>query len=192
MSETLGSAWLSGKQHVPECTGKWCDLMGWNDVVKPNKDPSRFGSQDSDATTRCPTTALSEQTMEDNEELTPKAQKTPETPNSERKRSSPMKDGDTANDMLVRSLGWVQLPAPKERFLEQVTDVLEGLGVDYSVSQGEFSHVVKVQSTYDDSGDEDLSSRQISETPSTCASSDEALPARTHMAGQLSVQLEIA
>jgi serine/threonine protein kinase len=102
--------------------------------------------------------------------------------------SSPMQDGDTANDMLVRTLGWLQLPAPKQRILEQVTDALEVLGVEYIVAQGEWSHLVKVEVPCDSGEDGSLGS----DSPSTASSSSDAFPwARTHMAGHLNVQLEI-
>uniref|UniRef100_A0A7S0IXS4 Protein kinase domain-containing protein n=1 Tax=Calcidiscus leptoporus TaxID=127549 RepID=A0A7S0IXS4_9EUKA len=54
------------------------------------------------------------------------------------------------NGMLVRSLGWVQLPSAKERMVEQVTSALQGLGADYRVERGELSDVV--QSTLEPAG----------------------------------------
>jgi len=48
------------------------------------------------------------------------------------------------NGMLVRSLGWVQLPQEKEKMLGDVASALDSLGVAYEVVRGELSHVVWV------------------------------------------------
>ena len=44
--------------------------------------------------------------------------------------------------MLVRSLGWVQLPSDKEQMVQKVASALDSLGVRYSVERGELAHVV--------------------------------------------------
>jgi len=181
MSEALASEWLSGLQCSSQNVGKWCEMLGYDNARKLN--PAKFSSQATCVSTCCPSNSPSDCEGEDEIE-TP-----PETPTKPPARtgqwSSPMRDGDTANDMLVRTLGWVQLSAPKERLIEQVTGVLEGLGVEYSVAQGELSHVVKVQVPQDKCEDG-------ADSPSTCASSDDAFPGfHTHMAGQLSVEIEI-
>jgi len=187
MSEALKSAWLSGEKCTPKKVGKWCEMIG--DYDAPKTDASKFASQMTNASTRYGSNSTIGNFEEEEEEG---AETPPESPTmplpSTWQRSSPMRDGDTANDMLVRTLGWVQLPAPKERFMEQVTGVLETLGVEYSVAQGELSHVVKVQVSNHCGTD----APSPSDSLSTSASSDDDLPGiQSHMAGQLSVQLEI-
>ena len=49
---------------------------------------------------------------------------------------------DGVNGMLVRSLGWVQLPSDKEQMVQKVASALDSLGVRYSVERGELAHVV--------------------------------------------------
>jgi serine/threonine protein kinase len=49
------------------------------------------------------------------------------------------------NAMLVRSLGWVQLPADKEQMVQDVRSTLEGLGATFSVVSGELSDVVRAR-----------------------------------------------
>ena len=44
------------------------------------------------------------------------------------------------NGMLVRSLGWVQLPEEKEKMVGDVASALDSLGVKYQVVKGEVSH----------------------------------------------------
>lgn len=46
------------------------------------------------------------------------------------------------NGMLVRSLGWVQLPTEKERLMQDVTETLESMGAKYQVVKGELTDVV--------------------------------------------------
>ena len=46
--------------------------------------------------------------------------------------------------MLVRSLGWVQLPQEKEKMVDDVARALDSLGVKYQVVKGELSDVVWV------------------------------------------------
>jgi len=187
MSEAFGSSWLSGKQCPPKNVKKWCELVGYEGVTK--KDGTKFSSQETNASTRCPSSLLEG----DGESLSflsrsPSLSFTQSQSSSSAQWSSPMHHGDTANDMLVRALGWVQLETPKERLVEQVTDVLEGLGIEYSVARGELSHVVKIQVPTDDGDD----ASSDSDSPSTCASASDASPGlHTHMAGQLSVQFEI-
>ncbi len=48
------------------------------------------------------------------------------------------------NGMLVRSLGWVQLPEEKEKMVGDVASALDSLGVKYEVVKGELSDVVYV------------------------------------------------
>ena len=48
------------------------------------------------------------------------------------------------NGMLVRSLGWVQLPEEKEKMVGDVASALDSLGVKYEVVKGELSDVVWV------------------------------------------------
>ena len=48
------------------------------------------------------------------------------------------------NGMLVRSLGWVQLPYEKEQMMGEVASALDLLGVRYEVVKGELSDVVYV------------------------------------------------
>lgn len=48
------------------------------------------------------------------------------------------------NGMLVRSLGWVQLPYEKEQMMGEVASALDSLGVRYEVVKGELSDVVYV------------------------------------------------
>jgi len=59
------------------------------------------------------------------------------------------------NGMLVRSLGWVQLPTHKEKMVEDVTSALTELGATFSIEHGELSDVVQAtlptQETTDDS-----------------------------------------
>lgn len=211
MSEALASPWLTGSKHSPEKIGKWCEMIGYDEKIKI--DASKFGSQ---ASTHCPSYSPSQSEGEEDilqssdkflrqetftsthcssnspsscgeETDTPtKAQLKPTR--SVGQRSSAMREGDTVNDMLVRTLGWVQMPAPKEKLIGQVTAVLDGLGVEYSIAQGEFSHVVKVQ--VPDSAGDDLAA--ASGSSSTCTSANDAASGlQTHMAGQLNVQLEI-
>jgi len=62
------------------------------------------------------------------------------------------------NGMLVRSLGWVQLPEEKERMVGDVASALDSLGVKYQVVKGELSDVVWVgQPSESDSAVEELS-----------------------------------
>ena len=63
------------------------------------------------------------------------------------------------NGMLVRSLGWVQLPEEKERMVGDVASALDALGVRYQVVKGELSDVVWVgqPSTMDSEGVPELS-----------------------------------
>eukprot|EP00962_Isochrysis_galbana_P027672 scaffold8703_cov140-Isochrysis_galbana.AAC.1 len=49
------------------------------------------------------------------------------------------------NAMLVRSLGWVRLPADKEQMMQDVRSTLEGLGASFSVVSGELSDVVRAR-----------------------------------------------
>jgi len=56
---------------------------------------------------------------------------------------------DGVNGMLVRSLGWVQLPQEKEKMVGDVASALDSLGVKYEVVKGELSHVVWVGSESD-------------------------------------------
>jgi len=56
------------------------------------------------------------------------------------------------NGMLVRSLGWVQLPQEKEKMLGDVASALDSLGVAYEVVRGELSHVVWVAGSAPGSG----------------------------------------
>ena len=51
---------------------------------------------------------------------------------------------DGVNGMLVRSLGWVQLPEDKEKMVGDVASALDSLGVKYAVVKGELSDVVWV------------------------------------------------
>ena len=44
--------------------------------------------------------------------------------------------------MLVRSLGWVQLPSDKEQMVADVASALDNLGVRYSIERGELCNVV--------------------------------------------------
>ena len=53
------------------------------------------------------------------------------------------------NGMLVRSLGWVQLPQEKEKMVGDVASALDSLGVKYEVVKGELSNVVWVGSESD-------------------------------------------
>ena len=46
------------------------------------------------------------------------------------------------NGMLVRSLGWVQLPEEKEKMVGDVASALDALGAKYEVVKGELSDVV--------------------------------------------------
>ena len=64
------------------------------------------------------------------------------------------------NGMLVRSLGWVQLPEEKERMVGDVATALDALGVKYQVVKGELSDVVWVgqPSEIDTDGAPDISS----------------------------------
>jgi len=48
------------------------------------------------------------------------------------------------NGLLVRSLGWVQLPSEKENMVADVAGALDTLGVRYSIVRGELSDVVWV------------------------------------------------
>jgi len=48
------------------------------------------------------------------------------------------------NGLLVRSLGWVQLPSEKENMVADVAGALDTLGVKYSIVRGELSDVVWV------------------------------------------------
>lgn len=197
MSEALTFAWLRGIVSEPE-VGKWCEMIGYEQGTK--KGAEKYSSQDTCASTTCESlidlSSLSREGSSDDELSFESPSRQPSsflnTPSrqssSALKWFSPMKDGGTANDMLVRALGWVQLPTPQERFVEQVTGVLEGLGVEYSVSQGEFSQVVKVKVPADSSEDASAGC----DSPSTCASDGDSSPGfRSHMAGQLSVQFDI-
>jgi len=49
--------------------------------------------------------------------------------------------------LLVRSLGWVQLPSDKENMVADVTSALESMGVKYSIVRGELSDVFWVGNT---------------------------------------------
>ena len=49
------------------------------------------------------------------------------------------------NAMLVRSLGWVQLPAEKERMMQDVRSTLAELGASFSVVSGELSDIVRAR-----------------------------------------------
>ena len=46
------------------------------------------------------------------------------------------------NELLVRSLGWVQLPKEKEKMVGDIASALDRLGVKYSIERGELSDVV--------------------------------------------------
>lgn len=67
------------------------------------------------------------------------------------------------NGMLVRSLGWVQLPEEKERMVGDVASALDSLGVKYEVVKGELSDVVWVGPTTET----DLQVADISQAPRT-------------------------
>jgi serine/threonine protein kinase len=208
MCEALASTWICGTIRTPQAS-KWCEVLGYSG--KPKKDANQFASQDTNVTastryhsTSCHTSddecSTEESTMldslgDDTDDETPCKSPSKQSVRSNLSEwSSPMQDDETANDMLVRTLGWVRLPAPKERLIELVTGVLEGLGVEYSIAHGELSDVVKVNVSPSDC-DESPSrcDSPSSGSPSTRASSDDVPPdSQTHMAGQLSVQLEIA
>jgi len=95
------------------------------------------------------------------------------------------------NDMLVRSLGWVQLPSDKENTFQKVTDALQGLGVDYSVVRGEFSDFVEVNlNETGESGQIDVTDLVTSGAPAP-ESSDTLRPPGTCLAGQLTVRMHI-
>jgi serine/threonine protein kinase len=49
------------------------------------------------------------------------------------------------NAMLVRSLGWVQLPADKEQMVQDVRTTLAELGASFSVVSGELSDVLRAR-----------------------------------------------
>jgi len=185
MSEAFGSSWLSGVQSPLKNVRKWSEVLGYEGLRK--KDATKFSSGETHASTRCPSSSPRSD-VESLSFLSRSPSLSFTQSHTSVQVSSPMKHGDTANDMLVRTLGWVELAAPKERLVEQVTDVLEGLGIEYSVARGELSHVVKVQVPCDNGDD----ASSDSDSSSTCASVSDASPGpRTHMAGQLSVQLEI-
>jgi len=207
MSEAAASAWLiGGIQCLPKSTSKWCELLGYEETRKKAAD--KFASQEShdsetSAPTRCPSNSPKSEhegsKVQSEMSFTGTCASTRYPTNSLSRRSSsatlwssPMKDRETANDMLVRTLGWVHLPAPKERFFEQVLGALEGLGVEYSVAQGEWSDVVEVQVACESEDADSSSSECLS--PSSCGSSVETSTGShcgTQMVGQLCVQLKI-
>jgi len=191
---------------LPNSMSKWCEVLGYEGTRKKAAD--KFASQESQdsetcASTRCssnsPKSELDSSRVQSEMSFTGTGASTEDATNSLSRHassatqwSSPMKDGDTANDMLVRTLGWVHLPAPKERFFEQVLGALEGLGVEYSVEQGEWSDVVEVQVPCENEDADSSSSESLS--PSSCGSSDDTSTGSrtsTQMAGQLCVQLKI-
>eukprot|EP00908_Phaeocystis_cordata_P000333 Transcript_10355.p1 GENE.Transcript_10355~~Transcript_10355.p1 ORF type:complete len:416 (+),score=183.65 Transcript_10355:604-1851(+) len=59
-----------------------------------------------------------------------------------RARSDGGEELEGVNGMLVRSLGWVQLPSDKEQMVADVASALDNLGVRYSIERGELCNVV--------------------------------------------------
>ena len=53
-----------------------------------------------------------------------------------------VEEPEGVNGMLVRSLGWVQLPSDKEQMVRDVTSALDSLGCRYSIERGELCNVV--------------------------------------------------
>ena len=82
------------------------------------------------------------------------------------------------NGLLVRSLGWVQLPTEKETMVAAMSGTLDQLGVKYSIVRGELSDVVRVGGT----------TRDGHGSPGT---SDGEATSEMHSEGQLTVRIRI-
>lgn len=76
------------------------------------------------------------------------------------------------NGMLVRSLGWVQLPYEKEQMMGEVASALDLLGVRYEVVKGELSHVVYVGGELDSEDEETAARRNATAAAALLPSSD--------------------
>lgn len=162
MSEVFECTWLKDVRPSVNNVSKWCEVLGYEGASSPasTRYPSNWSQSDGESKDKSEMSATSQFTKTSSLQLT-----------------SPRPNGDTANDMLVRTLGWVEMPARQEKVIQQVTDVLDSLGVEYSVSQGELSNVVKAQ----------IPDENCDDAPFGGASAASC----SHMAGQLSVQMEI-
>ena len=94
------------------------------------------------------------------------------------------------NELLVRSLGWVQLPQDKEKMVGEVASALNRLGVRYSIERGELSDVVWAGGDLP-AGDESVDAPKVPTQAQTIPEEEDVADCGGYPTGQLTVRIRI-